>query len=202
MPDVYFATASGLPGYAQAAARDAGTAFIDGGRQSSTSRQRAPDDPFLIDSDTDYALAPGRIAGLGLSSRRPIGRDLEIGLRTTLERRDQDARLPKGIGILTDPMRISLSGESAAIELSLAQRHGDPQGTMGTTWLSLGYSRTNAEIAFNSALISLKDSGTYSASWLGVGASLGNADGPQLTGEARIYREGSTEYRLGVDFPF
>lgn len=124
----------------------------------------------------------------GLTLRSQIG--AEYG--------ELDASLPEGLGILTDPMRVTMWQRALRVQLTAGQRLGLGHGWRADYAAGFGWVQFAADGHFRSALIDLRSDSTGGVPYAVFAAGVIPPRGPQVTAGLLIYSGARAEFRLGL----
>lgn len=156
-------------------------------------------DPAVLgpDSTTPHHLRQDRFVGLRPAVRLSLGRGWQVEGAAVAGHGRQVHSLPAGMGILTDPMTITLSGPSISPELRLVRGFALPGGTVAEVSLGAGRQISRTRTTLRSALLDVQSTATTSVPYAVGGLALnGPAGQGALQAEARLHRDRSLQLRV------
>ncbi len=146
--------------------------------------------------------APPSVASIRVTRRDPVATGLDLQTQVALDRSAMHARLPDGIGVLTDPMDVDIQAQTLRVQVALSQHHTLPTGWGVEYGAGLGLQSMTARSYFSSALIDLHSQVQATQSyWLLMG-EIRPPRGPSVTGSLLVYPSGADEIRLGLSQSF
>jgi len=152
-------------------------------------------DPEVLgpDSDTPHDLVRDRLIGLRLSRETDLGAGFGLEASVLTGIGESRYRLPKGMGILTDPVDIGFRSLSVTPELALSRR-ADLGALSGQVVLGLGMQAARSRVTVRSALLDVSETVMTRRPYARLGLVLEEPRrGVALAGEARVYEGRAAE---------
>ena len=152
---------------------------------------------FGLDEAASLQGAAPSVIALTLTRQDDLGADWQVRSALRLSRQEARVYLPEGLGVLTDPMRVSLWADAVALDVSLAREF--PAGK-GWTWsyaAGLGVQQTAARAHLRSALIELASRVDLTRPYVVVSGRVDHVTGAGIAGQVVMFQGGGPEFRLG-----
>lgn len=141
--------------------------------------------------------APPAVASLTLTRADPVA---GVVLRSQLgvEYAQLDATLPNGLGVLTDPMQVTMWQRALRAQVTAGQSLALKGGWRFDYAAGLGWVQYIADGHIRSALLDLRPTTAGGLPYGLLDAGLTPARGPGLTAGLLLYPHGGAELRLGL----
>lgn len=126
-----------------------------------------------------------------------VGETLMLRSRVYVEHSEVHTRLPRGIGVLTDPMQVAIWADGAGGEVMLGRTVVLPRGGRFDLAAGLGLAQIAARVHLQSALIDRPSHKVVTLPYVLLTGRYAPRRGPSVAGEIRLYDLGQSEFRLG-----
>ena len=150
------------------------------------------------DDPVPFRGGGGVTAALAVQRFRPLAPGFGLQTRAYADLGATTARLPQGLGVFTDPARVRMLAAGLAADVMLQQAHETPGGHRVTHAVGLGLTRTVAWVDIGSALIDRQSRVWLTQPYVSLTTRYQLRSGLDLGADARVFRGGGTELRLGV----
>ena len=169
----------------------------------------------LIDIDEDTLSAAGGVpftresstkVRVRLGREQPLGDHLAVTGGISLGHGTSRYLLPRGAGVLTDPIRIRFATTSLEVDAGIAVFTSDRLQSRAEVGIGKTWTRTQTGIT--SALLNVRNTNTHAAGFVYTGIRLGlrpRATGkpqPRLSARIKYYLDGDLSVRSGIALGF
>ena len=127
-----------------------------------------------------------------------LGRGLLLTTRIYGEHGELRSHLPEGLGVFTDPMRISITADTIGAEALYGKSLATRNGQVISYGVGAGIAQTLAQVTLNSTLIALKSHDSWAIPYVLVSGRYHPVRGPDFSADVHIFDIGRSEWRLGV----
>ena len=154
--------------------------------------------------DLDGVVMRGSVPSVVAVTTTRTDRVAGIVLRSQLgaEYGELDASLPNGLGILTDPIRVTMWQRAVRAQLTAGQSVDVGRGWQIDYGAGLGWVQYAADGYFRSALLDLRSDSAGGVPYAVLNAGLTPPRWPAMTAGLMVYPNGGTELRLGLEQSF
>lgn len=152
---------------------------------------------FGLDEAVTLQGAAPSVVALAWTRQEDLGGDWHLQSALRLSHQEARAYLPEGLGVLTDPMRVRLWAEAAAVEVSLGRTHGAGRGWTWGYAAGVGLQQIAARAHLQSALIDVASRVDLTQPYTVLSGRVSHPAGVGLDGQVLMFQDGGTEFRLG-----
>jgi hypothetical protein len=153
---------------------------------------------FGLEERVEVRGAPPTVTALSLTRRDDIGRGWDLRSSLTVAHAGIQARLPEGLGVLTDPMRVEIRAEAVQMELSVGRAQVLPAGWVLDYGAGLGLQQIAARADVRSALINLVSHTDLTQPYALVHGRVTSPQDIGLSAGLMLFKDGGPEYRVGI----
>lgn len=154
----------------------------------------------VLFGDVDGVVVRGTVpsvSGVAVTRRDRVA-GVELRSQIAAEYGELDASLPDGLGILTDPIRVTMWQRSLRAQVTAGKSQPLGNGWQVDYAAGLGWVQYAATGYFRSALLDLRSHSTGGVPYAVLDASLTPPRGPGLLAGVMVYPSGTAELRLGL----